>query len=271
MEGKYKAIAALKDYSLLRSLGQGAFGITYLAQKDGKKYAIKFPTNQQGAALLGGEALVMDRTEDYCNYYFACLVDVIFVDGDKAAGRPPAAIVSRYMEGKPLTAYTARKGGRLTTDQIKIITSQLLIALASLHKIGVAHRDVKPDNIIYDIKKNRATLIDFGLATTRPAFWAGSIPYLSPEVMSYGNEIIPLEVWKRDDMFGLGVTLYHLVNKNDPFYLNPSSVGSHDKFFYDTYFPCQSEYDEFNQFVDNLVLHPKIDGYLKDWTGKSLD
>jgi len=109
------------------------------------------------------------------------------------------------------------------------IISQVLDALAHMHKNGIAHRDIKPENIIFEEKVDlrnpqdvQVKLIDFGLASFRKdsstpkermsAEKVGTIRYVAPEVMR-GEAYTPEEV----DMWSVGITLYTLLACRNPY------------------------------------------------------
>eukprot|EP01061_Rhynchopus_euleeides_P014240 TRINITY_DN24695_c0_g3_i1.p2 TRINITY_DN24695_c0_g3~~TRINITY_DN24695_c0_g3_i1.p2 ORF type:complete len:294 (+),score=91.99 TRINITY_DN24695_c0_g3_i1:261-1142(+) len=96
------------------------------------------------------------------------------------------------------------------------IVGQVLQGLAFIHSRGIAHRDVKPENIL--IKGKRVVISDFGSATLFNDMsvitdLAGSAPYMAPEVlaMQSGNGFAPKLVGglaAAPDMFSLGLVLY---------------------------------------------------------------
>jgi serine/threonine protein kinase len=119
------------------------------------------------------------------------VVAVFDVDaGDPAAGREPFFV----MELCPGGSLAARMAGgrRLSPDELIPVLVSIADGLADLHRRGVVHRDVKPQNILF--AADRAKLADFGLALagdseglselTAPGTAVGTLSYLAPEVLA---------------------------------------------------------------------------------------
>jgi len=105
---------------------------------------------------------------------------------------------------------------RLVEDEASMITSQIGSALAYLHAQGWIHRDLKPDNIIYNRHTKVAKLIDFEFACRFYSWWklsckSGTTEYASPELRKgsyWGPEV---------DVWSLGITVYVMVTGEFPF------------------------------------------------------
>jgi len=108
----------------------------------------------------------------------------------------------------------------LRTDETGIVTivRALVRALGYAHKLGVVHRDVKPENVLFD-KLDRPLLADFGIAlangdfarVTREGSTIGSSGYMSPE-QSRGFSLDG-----RADLYSLGVVTYEMLSGDLPF------------------------------------------------------
>lgn len=119
------------------------------------------------------------------------------------------------LEGDNLGVYT--KGDlRLPLSEIYKMAKEILSALVYMQEMPggpMFHRDIKPNNIVWD-KKNRYVLIDFNIATsTDDNSFAGTQPYMAPDLVKSSNRI---EWDKSADTFSLGVTLYELLTHTYP-------------------------------------------------------
>ncbi len=132
-------------------------------------------------------------------------------------------VVMDYVDGASAADLLAR-AGRLPADRVIAILLGVADGLASAHRLGVVHRDVKPGNILVG-RDGTAKLVDLGLATMvhggGPTAGAleGTLAYMSPEQASTTTAVDA-----RSDIYSLGVTFYHLVTGRLPF-TGPSAAA----------------------------------------------
>jgi serine/threonine-protein kinase len=142
-------------------------------------------------------------------------------------GRP--YIVMRHMSGGSLSDRL-RYGAIPVTEAVGMIT-RLAQALDAAHARGIIHRDVKPDNILFD-QYGTVFLSDFGLARLKEGGGFASISdgnilgtpaYMSPE------QIQGKELDGRSDIYSLGVVFYHMITGIAPYTGNsvPSILMMH--------------------------------------------
>ena len=129
-------------------------------------------------------------------------------------GRP--WIVMELINGQSL-AQLIQEHGLLTEHRTAEIGLQVLDALRAAHREGIAHRDVKPANIMLDAAE-RVVLTDFGIAAiddatalTATGQMVGSSAYLAPERINGHPATAASDLW------ALGVTLYTAVTGRSPF------------------------------------------------------
>jgi serine/threonine-protein kinase len=124
--------------------------------------------------------------------------------------------VMKFLRGKPLSNILAARGS-LPPAEIKKILAEVGRALAYAHKKEIVHRDIKPDNIMFD-EHGHAVVTDFGIAKaasggklTGTGMSIGTPHYMSPEQA----KAQPLD--GRSDLYSLGVVAYQCLTGGVPF------------------------------------------------------
>lgn len=168
------------QYITGRVLGQGGFGITYLALnvKKGGRCAIKefFPETLV-SRMIGHPQVTAysgQRQEDF--YYglkqFLEEAEILaqFQDNPNIVGvhayfeeNGTAYFVMDYVEGESFKAYISNQGGKVPWEDAVRILTPVMDALDAVHQQGIVHRDVAPDNI-YLTAEGTVKLLDFGAA-----------------------------------------------------------------------------------------------------------
>jgi eukaryotic-like serine/threonine-protein kinase len=124
--------------------------------------------------------------------------------------------VMKFLRGKPLSALLAARGA-LPPMEIRQVLIQVGRALAYAHRSGIVHRDIKPDNIMFD-EHGQALVTDFGIAKaatgsklTGTGMAIGTPHYMSPEQA----RAQPLD--GRSDIYSLGVVAYQCLTGVVPY------------------------------------------------------
>ena len=206
-------------YEILRPLGEGGMGKVYLAKdkRFGKQVVVKVPT------MEAGDKEFKDRfmREIASIATLEHLHIVTTVDWGEIEGIP--FLVLRYLSGGSLRDRITDAQGfykPMPLEGLNQWLPQIASALDFIHTKNWVHRDLKPDNILFDEAGN-PYLADFGIAkalegapmgvkTTMGAF-IGTPQYMAPE-MHLGKSIGP-----RADQFGLAVLVYEALAGKIPF------------------------------------------------------
>lgn len=184
-----------EKYQIKKVLGQGGFGITYLAydQTLQQNVAIKeyFPVKivrrlgntlreGQGEYELSATAMVYPQNgqeEKYLNGMKNFLEEAQMLFGkfdveglaavkDYFEENGTAYIVMEYLSGPTLQEYEKEHKGKISEKQAEILLEPVINALAYIHSIGIVHCDISPDNLIFN-KEGQLKLIDFGAAKNK--------------------------------------------------------------------------------------------------------
>ena len=209
-------------YKTLSKLGEGGFGIVYLADQTEpvrRKVALKvmkmafaspstlarFEAEKQALAIMDHPGLAK-----------------VFDAGTTSEGQPYFAM--EYAPGEPLAAFCDHRRidirGRIT------LLAQICDAIQHAHMKGVVHRDLKPGNILVCETDEgfRAKVIDFGIAKaisagvvdnvleTQFGQFVGTPVYMSPEQAEGGS----VDIDTRSDIYSIGVILYELLASTTP-------------------------------------------------------
>ena len=237
-------------YRIERVLGQGGFGITYLARntvfdvvvaikeffmkdendRDGSSVTMPNTTKQE---LFHGQ---MEKFKKEAKRMFAIKNEHITGVQDLFEENGTAYYVMEYIDGENLAERLKRTGKPMTEQEVREILPQILDALKAVHDAGIWHLDLKPANIMLD-KNGNIKLIDFGASKQLNAQKGGAT---TSTAISYTNGYAPREQMEQNydkfgpwtDIYALGATLYNLLtNKRPPLPTDIDDDVSEDKHY----------------------------------------
>lgn len=217
------------NYTIIKELGMGSFGITYLATDAfGEKVAIK-ELFISGHNLRKGTELILQRfsTEDFdkakeefftegktirqLRHDYIVRANNVFTENNTVY------LVLDYVEGDNLKKWV-QKNGTVPLDKLKLWLGQIGKALQYTHEKGIYHLDVKPSNIMISKNGKEAFLIDFGVSKqilqeelprdTRLAYSQG---YSAPEQQN--RSVRPSATL---DIHALGATAFFMLTGQHP-------------------------------------------------------
>ena len=213
------------QYRITRSLGQGGFGLTYLASDSlNRTVVIKECYPSQICTREGGQVV---PTGAESAPFFASVLEQFQAEAHRLAELDHPRIVAvhqtftengtaytamDFVEGEDLHELVDHAPGRLTPRLVDGLLRQVLDALSYLHDRGVLHRDVAPDNLILS-ETGDVTLIDFGASYSTDDAENGQ----NQRMLAVKDGYSPPEFYSADgeqgahsDMYSLGA-LCHLM------------------------------------------------------------
>jgi serine/threonine protein kinase len=217
-------------YILRKLLGRGGFGDAYLAddQELTRRVVIKLLMNLNDPSIrdrFKREARIS------ANIRHPAVVQVFDI-GSLPDGRP--YFIMEWIDGTSLTQFVNERGRTLSLSKALTLIAEASEGLAVAHKMGVIHRDIKPDNILVT-RDGHAKLIDFGIAKkavqeteatptmkqTSMGTVLGTPRYISPE------QATAKVLAAASDLYSLGCVMYTLLTSRSPFDGNPQELMMH--------------------------------------------
>jgi len=211
-------------YRVLKVLGRGGFGVTYLAENAAlpgdprcvikqlcpktqnalslERAKVRFRREARALASLGSHSQVPQ------------LLDYFTTDGE-------FYLVQDYIEGETLSQEVRRRG-RQSEAQVKQFLLEILPVLQFIHRNRIIHRDIKPSNIIRSQDDKRLVLIDFG-AVREFLTDIDDTAYFQPQTTQFVGtpgfappEQLALRPCYGSDLYALGVTCLYLLTGRSP-------------------------------------------------------
>jgi serine/threonine-protein kinase len=205
---------------LVRVIGRGNSAYVFLGERKDPKsnilqYAVKMlmPT-KSGADAVELEARFLREAEIMAQFEHPNIVRIF--DFGKDAESNMAYIVMEHIDGESLSSYIGHRTP-LSWQQKLAMVLQLTRAIAEIHRCGICHRDIKPNNILVN-KDLCLKLIDFGIAKlpeshlTLGSEIMGTPIYMAPEAFDSTHSVD-----FRADIFSIGVLTYELLLGQRPF------------------------------------------------------
>lgn len=217
-------------YTIIKTLGSGGFGITYLAESGSKRLCIKefFPGDYYTRCENGTDARAISErfSKDMKRYRTKFRkealniarfnVDNIVKIHDVFDENNTSYYVMDYIDGESLYDIIRNNGAPLSEARALRYIRQAATALAHIHSQNTVHLDIKPNNIMIRRRDDMAMVIDFGLS--KHFNEDGTPSSTTPGGFSRGYT--PLEMYQTQkertflpstDIYSLGATLYTLL------------------------------------------------------------
>lgn len=221
-------------YMIGRTLGAGGCGITYLgydlnlelriaikeyypvgfvSRDVDKGHELTAGEGEKGAFFSEGKKKFIQEARMLAR--FAGLRSIVSVR-DYFEENNTCYIIMEYLDGETLKSYLTRKGGRISCGELMRMLQPLLASLNEVHRQGLIHRDISPDNIMI-LRDGTLKLLDFGSARDMAGNTERSAsvmlkPGYAPEEQyrMYGEQ----GTWT--DVYALCATIYRCLTGHTP-------------------------------------------------------
>lgn len=221
-----------QQYDTHESLGTGQFAKVVRVTRQAQSFALKFTrtTNSTIIERLNDEVeclRILSAVDDDASHFVAALHDSFRMPLDSTI----YALVCDLVPGKTLAEWIDEDGrAPPPPEQARQLVLSAARAMAYVHRHDVAHRDVKPDNIMITAD-DRLVLIDFGFACTRQRCLEigtvnipGAPEYVSPEVAllllagdqsERGDDVLFAKL-QASDVYALGISMFEMLTGRAP-------------------------------------------------------
>ncbi|XP_054154350.1 serine/threonine-protein kinase Genghis Khan-like [Oppia nitens] len=250
------------DFEQLKVIGRGAFGQVALvkAKNNGNIYAMKtlnkleMLKRAETACYREERDILLHGSRDWFTKLYFSFQDECNL-----------YLIMDYYIGGDLLTLLSKYDDNLPEDMCRFYTSQIILALSSLHEMGYIHRDVKPDNILLD-SNGHIRLADFGscikVSNVKTdgicTIAVGTPDYISPEILKAmeGNRNSGLLYSYEVDWWSLGVVIFESLYGETPFYAESlietySKIMNHKHCFK---FPINAKVtDEAKDLISHLI------------------
>lgn len=236
--GKIRHVTDLeKEYILEKKLGEGVYGEVYLASEVPKGTSKRHMTQVALKKITASWIREKDLIEEFdvmknlsaprnvggagCHIGIVCYHDLFYTLDEKDVGKTPVFwLVMQYLPGSDLhDVYKANKGKGMKTDDILKLMKHLLVVLDYIHSRGVAHLDIKPENV--RMSDDVFYLIDFGFACMqpiKPCSPNGTPVYMDPCLHALRRGAADIKTYQgymKADIWSLGIILVEMSTGHD--------------------------------------------------------
>jgi hypothetical protein len=203
----------ISQYTILRKIGAGQSSLVRLIQRkaDQKEFAMKTLKACHSQIYLDREINILSKL---AKVNHPNLLNLVKVHKSESCTH----LITEFFPGHTLTDFASQYPAlKVPENEVRKIVKQICKGLFFCHRRGIAHRDLKHDNILIDKDSKQIKIIDFGYAIevkegelTKPE--CGSPNYMPPEIVRRVH-YDPLSA----DVWSLGVIIYKLVSGKLPF------------------------------------------------------
>ena len=219
-----------KRYRLMKQVGKGGMGTVFeakLVDKDAEdgKLALKIcESDSSGRAEREADILKRLSVLDHDNI-------VKFLDS--ALDGSHLVIIMELIKGQSLEDWLEHRysdgGPGVTFADTQPIVRQLVQGMSAIHALDIAHRDIKPGNLVFDKETGMLVIVDFGLSKqhntnstmTSANSQVGTLLYMSPEQLDGDVK----EISFATDVWAIGIVWHEMLTNFTPF--EPAAAAAH--------------------------------------------
>jgi len=221
-KNKIQKSIPIKNLKKITCIGEGTFGLvnlvsfqndSYYILKDIVKYDVV--ENMQEANVLAEK-----KTMQLCNHPFIIKMIGSYTD------RYHASFLLEFCQGGELSRQIYQSSKIMLERSVKFYASCIIMALEHMHSLNIAHRDLKPDNVMIT-SNGYCKLIDLGLAKIvkdKTYTLCGTPSYFAPEMILAKGYNFAVDYW------ALGVLIYEMFLKETPFFQRGSASDRMQEF-----------------------------------------
>jgi serine/threonine protein kinase, bacterial len=216
---------SLNSYPIIKKLGEGGFGTTYLATNTlmpSQAYCVVkqlTPTSTEPKLQqlirdrFKQEAITLENLGKNSNGTIPSLYAYFIEQGE-------FYLVQEYINGQTLSERVATQG-LFTELQVKQFLTDILPVLTYVHQRGIVHRDIKPDNIMIRQSDNKPILIDFGAVKETMSTMMTASGNMGQSIVIGTPGFMPIEQMSgrpmfASDIYALGLTAIYLLTGKLP-------------------------------------------------------
>jgi serine/threonine protein kinase len=213
-------LGMLGGYKLLEQIGEGGMGVVYRALQPGADRVVALKVIRTAVTSAGDEFRQKAETRFRNEIHAASKLEHenIVAVYDAGSVGDLMYFAMRFVEGKSLNELV--KQGPIENQLAAKYIVGAARGVSEAHRRGILHRDLKPHNVMIEIRTGKPMVADFGLAKlvdtddhlTKTGEAIGTPSYMPPEQINDAGKVD-----QRGDVYSLGATLYHLLTGRAPF------------------------------------------------------
>lgn len=268
-------------YKIVKRLGKGSFGETFLVEsRDNKLYVLKKMSleTMEKNNMFNELDILKQMAEDGCKNGILCYKEYFFDFSDCSF----YIVTEEFEDAIDMFEFVDLYANDIGINDILSIIYKISKSLKYIHDKNIGHNDIKLENILINPVSLETMIIDFGLSCNKNLCeWGGTYRYMAPEILEHrvktSRSLIDIEMIKRADVFSLGVAFYLIINMNFPYRLMDSNNNNLDDVvvedknkvenflnFWKRKIALKEYYKSLYDYSDNKMIYDKLNDIIKN-------